>query len=257
LDEAADGGWRVRGSARSWLLVAAVAVLGGIGLSCSPGVPLYDGVGFPDEPYRFVSPPVGAAATKPPTTGARQVRMTDGTSEATELATGEYGPQCHVLLGPGALRGTAAAVSLRLVPRAPLNPPPQGTAEGNVYAVEAVVAQGHRVSGDAGEVGVISLRALSAAQPAPVIEYRSGDAAAWSQLVTLRVGQDVYEAPFQGLGEYLLVRTSPASVPATVGRGGGGPVWLFAGGAAAGGLFLLVVAAVTRARGRVQDPQPS
>jgi hypothetical protein len=241
---------------RPWLLPTAVVILAVIGFGCAPGVPLYDGVGFPDEPYRFVSAPAGSAATKPPTSAVRQVRLKRGASEAVELATGEYGPQCHVLLPPGALRGTAATASLRLMPRAPEQPPGQGTVEGNAYRIIAA-GQGGQVTGDSGQAGVISLRALTAAQPGPVIAYRAETGAAWLRLVTLRVGQDVYEAPFQGLGEYLLIRASaPAAAPVR-GAGGGGPVWLFAGVAAVGVLFLLLAAVVTRARGRAHPAQPS
>ena len=56
-----------------WLLASFVALL--VAWLLAPAVvPIYDGVSFPDEPYRYVQSPDGKP-TKPPTTAKASVQV--------------------------------------------------------------------------------------------------------------------------------------------------------------------------------------
>src|SRR5437868_4317124 len=64
---------------RAWLaggaaLVAAMSALG------TGGPPVYDGIGQPDEPYRYVAPPPGYRHTPPATSAGAAVPLYKGLS---------------------------------------------------------------------------------------------------------------------------------------------------------------------------------
>ncbi|MDQ6649765.1 MAG: hypothetical protein M3Z02_06575 [Actinomycetota bacterium] len=79
-------------------LLGALAVLVAAWLLAPGGVPLYDGVGFPDEPYRYVVPPrADLPRTDPPTEGRDMVRAADAAGGSEVLAQSrEMGPQVAV-----------------------------------------------------------------------------------------------------------------------------------------------------------------
>jgi hypothetical protein len=199
---------------------AVVAVLLGAGALLSPvAVPLYDGVGFPDEPYRFVpARGDGPAAT----TATVSLRVTGGVNSGGLLAnSAELGPQVSVYAPPRAFEvagGTTAPITLtaRPVPLSP--PPPPGQVESNVYALALTSPQGAvSFRSDAQQPG-ITLRAVSVQQPLPVAYYRPGPDRPWKQLVTRRVGRDNFNAVAPGQGEYVLMR--PAAAPGGKDAGG-------------------------------------
>lgn len=110
-------------------------VLAGWLLTVHP-VPLYDGVGFPDEPYRYVKPPSPSMVTaKPP--GADAVRVDvagDTNAEDLSLETGESGPQAMVQVPQGStIESGAGPIEAKLTPRAPSDQPPGAFINGNVY----------------------------------------------------------------------------------------------------------------------------
>ena len=80
-------------ASRRWTYVGAVALL--TAWLLAPAVtPIYDGPGFPDEPYRYVQAPAGAKATKPPTTAKASVTVnSQGLSGAAYSNSAEQGPQ--------------------------------------------------------------------------------------------------------------------------------------------------------------------
>jgi hypothetical protein len=61
------------------LLLSAVGIVV-ISLLSSHIVPLYDGVGFPDEPYRYVNPPVTSKKTLPPSPAETVATISHGTN---------------------------------------------------------------------------------------------------------------------------------------------------------------------------------
>jgi hypothetical protein len=231
-------------------VLAALALLGVAWLVTGPTgrPPLYDGIGFPDEPYRYVKPPAGATAARP--TVAEDTEPVVGRPSDLTPVSLEKGPQIQVYLPGAALQAPAGAklVTARAEPLAPVAPlPTDGTIWGNVVRLSVTTAQGPvQVVPSGATSPYLDLRAPTAEQPGPVVEaFRDG---AWHQLVTHRDGNDIYGAEIPGIGEYALVRlTDPAARLGGPGQGSGGssgsasgsalsPIVVIAGGA------LLVVA---------------
>ena len=181
--------------------------------------PLYDGLGFPDEPYRYVTPPTGYQHTKPPTAAALTQALGPGTDEVLSCGSQEQGPQVVLtaeVVGVIVPAG-ATTVTLRADPLAPTSEPPDGTIWGNVYRVTASTDRGPaRFKPATSQSGFITLRAPTGPPPRPVIEYDSGGG--WHQLATDQVGADIYLAPIAGIGDYatVITHTQPATTtPAT------------------------------------------
>jgi hypothetical protein len=218
-----------------WLLVAALVALVA-GWVVSPAkVPLYDGVGFPDEPYRFVSPPAGYQHTPPPGSGQGTSPVSSGLNlQALYAQSPEQGPQVVVALAPGVLHtaGSATTMTVRAAPVAPDRNPPGGFIDGNVYRVTATTNTSGAVTytaatGGASESG-LTLRATSARQPGPIMIYRTTASAPWRRLRTARVGNDIYRSAFAGTGEYALAfgLTQPGGSDAKSGGGSFPVVWI-------------------------------
>ncbi|GAB1694163.1 hypothetical protein KRM28CT15_59660 [Krasilnikovia sp. M28-CT-15] len=223
-------------------VVVCVLALGCAWVITPAGVPLYDGLGFPDEPYRFVDPPPGAVATAPPTTATGSAAATGGANrEAMRVASAEIGPQVAVSVPAGDLIGPAAATRLTLTARpiAPDRAPPTGVINGNVYRVSAAAdAAGPvrlRVT-DPNFLPGIDLRSTVATSATVTAVYRERPAAAWRELVAFQIGNDIYEVVMPGLGDFALVLPSaappptappatapPATAPSVGGTTGSGP----------------------------------
>lgn len=187
---------------RRWLAALAVVT---VGWAASPGaVPVYDGVGVPDEPYRFLSKALG---------GTQVVQVGPSTSTALSLRTSEQGPQAIIDASEGALRApTTRTATVSIEPVDPGAAPTQGTLDSVVY----------RVTTTAGSVsptvqGFLFLRAAVMTKPDPVIVHRNTPTSAWTALRTARPGRDVLSVPFQALGDYVVVRL-PGSKPLTAGQ---------------------------------------
>lgn len=190
-------------SRRRWLGVAALLAVAWV-VTPAP-VPLYDGVGFPDEPYRFVEPRDGLPAAT-----AAEVRLTvEGGVNTTGLVanSSEVGPQVSVFAPPQAfaLPDPTASGEIRLRAE-PVAVGPPAEPESNVYDLT--------LSSDAGPVRVrpdvqsplITLRAMSEREPAPSMAYRPGPQSEWRTLESQRVGLHNYSAKAPGAGQYVLVR---------------------------------------------------
>ena len=217
-------------------------VLLGLGWLASPGgVPLYDGVGFPDEPYRFV-PPQGTA----PAATVAEVRLkTSGGVNTTGLLanSSEVGPQVSVYAPPQAFALPDRSGSADIVLRAEAVPPagelPEGEQESNVYALTLTSPDGEvEVRPEAQPPG-ITLRAVTVTEPLPTMHHRADRESPWRALKTRRVGRDNFNAAAPGPGEYVLVR-----LPAQDRNGGGSTGLLLVIGAA----VLIMVAVVVGVR---------
>ena len=116
------------------LCVGVVVVVLGWSLTAHP-VPLYDGVGFPDEPYRYVKPPsVSLKTAKPPGSAADALDVAQGANvNGLSLTTGESGPQAVVELPAGAVAASSGPILAQLIPTAPSDQPPGVFITGNVY----------------------------------------------------------------------------------------------------------------------------
>lgn len=199
---------------RRW---AAAALLVTAGWLASPqAVPVYDGVGAPDEPYRFVARPAGATATAAATPAVGQSPVASGRStNGLSIQTAEVGPQFSLYLPPKALAATGGPVQVRAVPQAPTDQPSSGRIDGNVYVVTLTDPAGPVSLTDQAALATLYLRATTTRQPGPTMQYRPSAAAPWKAVQTSRGGQDVYVASFSGPGQYALAFTAAA-------RGGGG-----------------------------------
>jgi hypothetical protein len=187
------------------LLVAAGRLL-------SPdAVPVYDGIGQPDEPYRYVAPPPGSPRTAPPTVAKASSPVAGGTSTyGMSAATAEVGPQFSLFVPPQGLATSARTVTVRIEPQAPTDQPPAARIDGNVYRVSLVADAPVRLTQKAA-LATLYLRATTAKQPPPKMQHRVSPTDPWKPLRTVRGGQDVYVSSFEGPGYYALAfaRSAP------------------------------------------------
>jgi hypothetical protein len=173
--------------------------------------PLYDGVAFPDEPYRYVVPPPGAPATKPPTSATDDAQIVAGMSQLADAISAEQGPQVQFLIAQGEIAAPpgSTVVHLRADPFAPADQPTGATIWGNVYRLTAMSDRGPaEILVHARSVTQILLRAPVGPTPEPVMEYRDGTG--WRRLPLTRAGNDIYSAPIAGVGDYA-VATLPGN----------------------------------------------
>lgn len=185
-------------------LLAAVLLVGAGALASPSVVPVYDGVGNPDEPYRYVETP------KAPPPVSVTVPVRSGSSAPLRLASAEKGPQVLVDLAAGAFTSTAATVTLTASPLpGDGRRTPQGTIDGNVYRVSA--SAGAVLQPEAAN-GFLFLRAAVMTEPDPVLVHRLRPTDPWREVRTTRTGRDVLSTPFRSLGDYAVV-DRPGAVP--------------------------------------------
>jgi hypothetical protein len=205
---------RTRGAV---LLVVAAALLG-LGWLLSPrsAPPLYDGVGFPDEPYRFVVAPAGAPkTTKAPTVATGTAPVTGGVAGAVHASSAEQAPQISLLIPVGRLHAPAGTkrVVLHATPVRPVTAPANRFLWSDVYKLAATDPS--VTMRDASPPATITMRAATAQRPRPVIARYVGGR--WSTLDTTPVGNDIYQAVLPGLGMYAVIGTEQLDF----GSGGG------------------------------------
>ncbi len=211
------------------------------GALASPGaVPVYDGVGNPDEPYRTVG------TTPAPTTASTTVTVSGGRAASVKLRSAESGPQVILDLGRDALRSTADAVTVTATPLTGDTPPPRGELDGNVYRITAT--GGATVDRDNAQ-GFLFLRANVMTRPDPVIVHRATPTDPWVEQKTDRSGTDVLATPFRELGDYAVVRLPGATAISTSGGLRLGRLLLLIGGV----LVLLVITVLVLRRPAAED----
>ena len=188
------------------MLVAALAV---VWLTSANPVPLYDGIGFPDEPYRYVPPRGNGPAA---TSAQVELKVAGGSNVGGLIVnTKESGPQASVFAPPHAfLAPGTAPVVLALRPVAPQAPLP-GTAVSNVYELSLTSAAGPVTIASDAQPPAITMRSTTAGPPEPVFEYRPSPDEKWREIKTRRVGRDIFNASAPGAGEYLLAQLGTAS----------------------------------------------
>jgi hypothetical protein len=230
---------------RSARLVIAVLLVAAGRLLSPDAVPVYDGIGAPDEPYRYVQPPPGSAKTAPPTVARASSPVVAGRSSyGLSAATAETGPQFSLFLPPQALATKDRTVSVRVEPVAPTDQPAGATIDGNVYEV-SLVAHSPVTLTDKASLATLYLRATTAKQPGPKMEHRATLTEPWKPLRTVRGGQDVYVSSFPGPGFYALAF---ASSPPKKSGGGLSPVPLIALGSVVAATSVVVVVRLRSAR---------
>ncbi|MGI8760753.1 MAG: hypothetical protein ACR2LF_05580 [Jatrophihabitantaceae bacterium] len=238
------------------LLLLALALLGGGWLLApSSAPPLYDGVGFPDEPYRFVHTPEGASATKPPTFAVATASVAAGRCAQLNAASAESAPQVTVNIPAGELRVRAGTTSVKLT-AAPEGMLPAAAGQylwSNVYDVTVTpdltlqAAQQHPT---------ITMRAATGQRPTPHIAVQVGHS--WTLLSTLAVGNDIYQAQLPRFGRFAVIGAVTLDV-SQIKLGGGEPVAgntgiLIALGAVAALIVLFVLGERRRSTQRKRRP---
>ena len=208
-------------------LLASIGVLLVAWLVAPAVVPIYDGVQFPDEPYRYVQSPDGKATKAPTTAHATIAVNAQGLSNAGYSNSAEQGPQVVLYIPAGSLQAPsgATAISVSETPLAPSAPlPTDGTIVTNVYRVAATTPQGQvqMVGKTENQMPTLQMRAPSAKQPGPVFEHRTSTG--WARASTLRVGQDIYQASAPQFGDWALVQLNVQPKKATSSSGGGGGI---------------------------------
>lgn len=239
------------------LVLAALLVLG-VGWSIAPrsALPLYDGIGFPDEPYRFVQRPAGAEETKPPTTAHGSAAVTGETTSTLVAASAETAPQISLYVPKGKL-GVPAGTSKVSLTATPAPPLPTGHGQylwSDVYDVTPSPGSTEFKNND--QQATITLRAASAQRPQPNIAYYDGKR--WQLLPTYAQGRDIYIAELNRFGQFAVVGKNPLLVSQIVGNnqgsGGGSPIGLIVGiGAGVIVVVLFVLGRMRRARARATE----
>ena len=187
---------------RSRQLAAGVAALG-LGWLAAPHAPaLYDGIGFPDEPYRYslvlADDPV---KTPPPTTATLTVRGPSNTT-AQVASSQELGPQVSLVIPADGLQSQGSSTTLTATPEVPDTvQPADGPVAGDVYRVAVSPAGSWSIS----HPGTISLRSPQGTPYLPLLEHRTAGTTEWVALATTRTGNDIWTAPIDATGDYALV----------------------------------------------------
>lgn len=213
------------------LLVTGLLLVPAALLSAPTSPPLYDGLGFPDEPYRAV----GGQGPAPTGASAEAAVYRDGSSPPFTLQTGESGPQATLAVPQGALSlpPGAARVRVRLDPVAVPTPLPRtGRVLSNAYDVVLQDDRGRPVRLTAHpRPALLRLRIPAETTRTVVLQRREG--ARWRSLPTRRTGVDVYSADLDAAGAVVAVLLEArVGRPAAPGRGPRG-VLLVCGGAGA------------------------
>ena len=206
-------------------LLAAIATLLVAWVVAPAVVPIYDGVQFPDEPYRYVKSPDGTPTKAPTSAHATIAVNAQGLSNAGYSNSAEQGPQIVLYIPAGSLQAPSGATSIAVseTPLAPSPPlPTDGTIVTNVYRVEATTPSGpvRMVGKSENQMPTLQMRAPSAKQPGPVFEHRTSTG--WTRAATLRVGQDIYQASAPQFGDWALVQLNVTPTQAKSSGGGGG-----------------------------------
>jgi hypothetical protein len=218
----------------------AALLLVAIGRLLSPAaVPVYDGIGAPDEPYRYVAPPSGAKRTAEPTSARATSPVAGGVAtDGMTLATTESGPQFSLFVPPRAVATGGTTLVVEAEPVAPSDQPPGARIDGNVYEV-TMTGRGPVTLTPQAALATLYLRATTAKQPPPRMEHRAAAGQPWQALDTARGGQDVYVSDFRGPGQYAL-----AFAVAAPGHGASRTPYLVGGAV----VLLLVALVVVRLR---------
>ncbi|GAC1400624.1 MAG: hypothetical protein NVSMB52_14250 [Chloroflexota bacterium] len=186
-------------------LLIAGGLLAGIWSFVPLSPPLYDGLTFPSEPYRYLHPPPGNQTSIPPRSTSFTQKITGKVSPLTVVLTGERPPQARLILNDGALAvhpgTTSVSITIQPVP-APV-PPPGGTIDGNVYRFSVTDKRGTDVPLTRNAEVSIDLR-ITGKPGTPVIElFQNGQ---WLPQPTHQyITTPLYSTHVHVLGYYAIV----------------------------------------------------
>jgi hypothetical protein len=186
--------------------MALLGVLGLAWLTTPHPVPLYDGIGFPDQPYRFMPAKPGAM---PATSAATQLKVAGGSNLGGLIINStEVGPQISLYAPPHAFAAAGTApIDIAARPVPPSAPLPPGRLDSNVYALSLTSAAGPVTIVPEAQPPAITMRSVTIVPSLPVFQYRANPGAAWRELKTRQVGRDIFNTNAPGAGEYVLVQS--------------------------------------------------
>jgi len=239
-----------------WVVLVVAALLQAVAVAVSPyAVPIYDGIGFPDEPYRFVVRPAGAQETKDPTIAKGSASVSGDAVGSVVAASAESAPQISIFIPKNKLV-VAAGTTEVTVTGTPVQPLPTGRGQylwSDVYDVTAT--PGTTIHSGLPQA-TITMRAASAQRPQPSIAYYADGR--WHLLPTYAQGQDIYIAELTTFGKFAVIGKNPLLVTQVQagdnGGGGGSPVGLIVGiGAGLVIVVLFVLGRIRRARARAAE----
>jgi len=200
-------------SRTSVAVLLAAATLLALVWHVSPPVtpPLYDGLGLPPEPYRYLNPPPALKhGNKTPSSTSLSVPVSGGESSFESAATNENPPQAQLILQPNAVRLPAGTKWIAIVVRpVPALPAPQdGNLDGNAYRFALTSNSGTLLALGKGTTSV-ALRGTGA-RGSPIIEQYTGGH--WIRLKTgIYLGIAIYVANVKSLGDFALVLPGKAT----------------------------------------------
>ncbi len=199
-------------TARLRVLAAAAGVVTAW-LVAPHAVPLYDGLGIPDEPYRYVTPPAGYQQTPPPSSVSSDLPAVSGTNERGLLVqTKEQSSQVGMFIVPKSLSAPAATktFTLKITAEAPDGPTPGGVMDGNMYKVE-LLADGAPTAtlSDSGKDTIPYVQRATSAKIADETLYYRANGGSWASIpVAKGSSTDSFTGFFAGAGDYALVPTT-------------------------------------------------
>ena len=224
---------------RATRVLLAAAALVGIAWWLSPvaSPPLYDSLGQPADPYRYLNPPPGNSHGEP-STAKQDATISGGAINATFISTTEQPPQVQVLIGDNAVAVPAGAtkvtISITAVPPPIPIPAAFGVLDGNVYQVSVTPDVAGPLTLKPGATPpTVVLRGPPGSTGAQILRLQDAGGA-WEKLHTVPLGaaQDMVAASTGAFGWFTLV------LPKGAGDGGG------AGGSGAFPVVAVVVPAV-------------
>lgn len=176
--------------------------------------PLYDGIGLPPEPYRYLHPTHAQAANNLPPTSAYRAFILRSNTPTVIVGTKEQGPQAEILLDGSSIRSGSRQTRVRVTIRAVTPPslPPGMHLDGNVYAI-TITADGRTAHLRASHA-VILLRATSAFLHPSMEAYRAGR---WRRLIAAPgYIRESWGAQMAAPGDFaLFTQGGPAQPPGT------------------------------------------
>jgi hypothetical protein len=178
-------------------------------------IPLYDGVGFPDQPYQYSGQ--SSQTNIQPSLASQVVSKSELADRTITLQSTESSPQVKITFGRGAitLPSTASEVTLSALPQAPTAQPTSGTIVGNVYLVSASShPESPQIAVGQAKIFLRLPQGVLFKSP-PVVIHRTSSGK-WRLLPTEQTGADIYLAPLNEIGEYALaINASSTDNPAS------------------------------------------
>lgn len=202
--------WARKHQQRTALIGAGLLVVA-VSLLTSQRVPLYDGIGFPDEPYRYVVAPSVSKRTKLPVSSTQvAVAVQNGTNDNyAQITSNETGPQISIYLA-GKVLQTDPGATTDTVTATPLAPdadkPAGGQVLGNIYRITASSDVGTvKFVGTSSNPSFVDLRLPQGYPAGAEVVYRPTPGSSWTNFITTQIGSDIYQAPLIGFGDYGLI----------------------------------------------------